>query len=343
MLDILLNSLSPSILLLLGGAVGLLGSVLTMAAGLAVESGRPVWRTIAHGLPILTAAIVATCLGHAEMAIGMIFGTSVASLSAVAGFIALTRPLDALPRRAERLWSFLPVPATLAFVLGLNGEVGLFDAALLAAQGVLVLAICIEPLNNAGDPGTPAAATDPAPTPRRTSPLEVVFALLLAALSAWAATRGAENLSQHDIRYSTETLASILLSIALAMPMISTGMQAASEGRTWNPLTGQIGLVLLNLCVALPLVIVLGAWLNRTPLPSSSPLWGIPSLPHFTWGTVLFPRIVWRIDALAIVILSLVLLPVASGRIRLDRRLAGWLVGGYFAYMLVVFIADLHR
>jgi Ca2+/Na+ antiporter len=340
MREIVLSSELTDALLLLAGALGLLAAVLVTAGGLAVENAGPTRRAVAHALPIAVAAIVATVLGHPEMAIGIIFGTSIAAMSAVAGFVTLAGPLDQVPRPAQRLWAFLPMAATLAFVIGFHGNVGLFDAALLAGQGVLLMGMCHEKCDVGADVGAalaavlPPPAAEPAPAPP-TRPLELLFALALAALGAWAATRGAEGLTRQDIRYSTATLSGILLSVALVMPMISTGVQAASKGRAWNPLTAQVGLVLLNLCVTLPLVIVIGGGIERAGM--------LAAATRPIWGTVLFPRNVWRIDALAVVILSLALLPVANGRIKLDRRLAVWLIGGYFAYMLLVFVADLHR
>jgi len=83
--------------------------------------------------------------GETALAVGIIFGTSVAAISAVLGFVSMAGPLTNVPDRAARVWSFLPVAATLAFVIGFRGTVGVLDAALLLIQGALAINVSLTP------------------------------------------------------------------------------------------------------------------------------------------------------------------------------------------------------
>src|SRR3954468_6185230 len=127
------------VLLFLGG-VGLLISVMFAGRALNFENdSTPRRRIFAHWLPIVVAVLFATFLGYGEMAVAMIFGTSVALLSVVSGFVVIAGPLGDVPNQPRRLWPFLPVLTTLIFVLGLRGLLGVFEVVALVVQGLLLL------------------------------------------------------------------------------------------------------------------------------------------------------------------------------------------------------------
>jgi Ca2+/Na+ antiporter len=332
-----------AILLLAGGVVGLLIGVLAgETPGLAAAGRSPGRRAIVYWLPIAVAAVVCTLLGHVEMGIGLAFGTSVAALSAVAGFVALAGPMGDLPAAAARAWSFLPVAALLAFAIGFKAQVGPLAALALLIQGVLVGMIWPRDLSANDQPTLFAAETSSARTSRRALVylLETLPALALVVVAAWAATRGAAGLSHRDVRYSANTIATTLLSVALAMPLIGMGTPPAAEGRAWSPLTSHVGLVYLNLCLLLPLLILLSGLLHHVPSlsPATAPA-TLQATPP--WTSVLYPRITWRIDALAALILSLLYVPVSAGRLKLDPRLGGWLILAYAIYLLASITAGL--
>src|SRR4051812_37317938 len=129
------------VLLFLGG-LGLLISVMLAARAMEFEQdATPRRRILAHWLPIAAAVLLATVLGYGEVGVAMIFGTSVALLSVVSGFVVMAGPLMDVPTQARRLWPFLPVLATLVFVLGLRGTLGIFEACALGVQGLLVFVL----------------------------------------------------------------------------------------------------------------------------------------------------------------------------------------------------------
>jgi Ca2+/Na+ antiporter len=312
-------------LLFLGG-MGLLVSVMFAARAMQFEQdGTPTRRIFAHWLPIVAAVLFVTGMGFGEMAVSIIFGTSVALLSVVSGFVVLAGPLMEVPNGPRRLWPFLPVLATLVFVLGLRGTLGFFEVTALVIQGLLLLLLW----------GSSKRTSVEAPNPYPTRPLQIIgliCAMALAAVAAWAGTRGARTLSQLDIRYPSAVIAATLLSIALALPMVSSGVLAASEGRTALALGAQVGIVMLNFTVLLPVTILLRIFLTAVNRPTTAPTSGFMIEPF------LYPRLSWRIDAVALLILSLLLVPIAEGKFRLDRTLGGWLIFAYCVYLMTTLL-----
>ncbi len=115
--------------------------------------------------------------------------------------------------------------------------------------------------------------------------------------------------------------------------MVSTGVLTATEGRTAIPIGAQVGVVMLNFTVLLPATILLRLLMKfMTTVPTTSPTTQITIAPF------LYPRLSWRIDAIALLILSLLLVPIAEGKFRLDRRLGGWLIFAYCVYLMTTLL-----
>src|SRR5881394_4011960 len=198
---ILFEPRQQAILLLFLGGTGLLGSVMFAARAIQFEAdATPTRRIFAHWLPIVSAVLFATILGYGEMAVAMIFGTSVARLSVVSGFVVMAGPLNEIPNQPRRLWPFLPVLTTLVFVLGLRGTLGVFEVTALVIQGLLLLLLW-------GGAKESSAKSSPATTTTGLQILGLIAAMALSAVAAWAATRGAAALSQIDIRYPGSVIA----------------------------------------------------------------------------------------------------------------------------------------
>jgi Ca2+/Na+ antiporter len=361
-----------AVALLAVGVAGLLTSVLTLARSMFSElEPAPGRRALAHWLPVAATVIVAAVLGQTGIAIGVIFGSSVAVLSSVTGFVAVMGapgPAES-PAIVKRVWTFLPVPVLLAFFVGFQGSLGWFEAAVLLAQGMLVLLVW------RGEAGVPAAGAEPTGLTGETASrpgggvvlrriIEAILLIGLAALAAWSATRGAQKLQQSDHRYPAAALAPMLMSVVLAMPMISTGVPAAVDGKAWAALTGQVGVVLLNLCVLLPVAVMIPSGIDLArfltghgvegpatmpasapstvpassmpaSMPASMPVWG-------GWEMVPYPRLAWRIDTVALMILSLMFAGAAAGKLRIDRRLGPALITAYFIYLVATLVLSRH-
>src|SRR5690606_26330144 len=92
-----------------------------------------------------TLAALALAMDRPGIAVGMLFATSVAALSLVAGLSAMIAPIPALPPASRRVWFFLLPIAILALLAGLSGQFTLTHAAVLAMQGALILYVRSDP------------------------------------------------------------------------------------------------------------------------------------------------------------------------------------------------------
>lgn len=323
-----------NVAVLFGGALGLLVSVMAMTRLTFADRQVDPWRrAMGHWLPVGIVGVVFAAAGRADMGIALAMGTSLAAMSVVTGFLLLAGPMELIHPRAPRIWSFLVAPAALVFIVGMHGQLGWAEALLLLLEGGLVMGIWkergrLEPWDQATQ-AMPGAHWGSSGLIR---PLQIVTTLALVLLSAWAVLRGAEA----DSRYAAGTIAATLLSIAMVMPMISSGAALAGEGLGWAPLTAQVGLVYLNLCLLVPAVVLV----SQARQWGGGVLMNVPATRRLV-DPVLFPRVSWRLDALLLLILAVLLLPVAGGQVKLDRRVGGWLIVGYCVYLLHALIAGM--
>jgi len=302
--------------LLLVGTVGLM--VCALLAGRLWPGYRcsATQRAWAHFIPIAAAAAAACVLGHAALALGLVFGCSVASMSNVIGFITLSTPLHKVPADQRALWRLLPVVTLLVFVVGLHGYLGLLDAALLGTQGLILLWLAKAPAHAVGG----AMAHNG----RR-----IMAGTVLAAgavVAAWAALRGTVAFSQSDPMYTPGVIAVTLLSIVLVLPMIGGGLPPAWTGSPAQAVHAQVLLMVLNLCLLLPLLIVL--WKLTHGISALAQRLGLEE-----GAQLLLPRTLWRIDSLGLVGLSLVVM--AAGTVMpIGRRGGAALIFAYGLYIV---------
>jgi hypothetical protein len=164
----------------------------------------------------------------------------------------------------------------------------------------------------------------------------VVFALA----GAYAATLGASGVQQGRVHLSGGTISATLLSLVLAGPMAQGDRRLAAAGASWVAATAQFGVVLLNLCVLFPIIALVPYGTAFVRLVRGTHHSGIDwsaYAPHLTE----FPLAVWRIDAVVLVILSLIVLPVATGKWNLAREEGVVLIVGYCIYLTAVTVAGI--
>src|SRR5439155_7420085 len=113
---------------LVGGMLALFACSRILAAILPNHPQAIGLRSLAYFLPIAAASLIAMLLGRPEIAVGIVFGTSVGAMTTVVGFIALAGPVDAGPPRWRRLWPFQLAAALLVFVIGFKGTLNWRDA-----------------------------------------------------------------------------------------------------------------------------------------------------------------------------------------------------------------------
>lgn len=354
----------PGLLLLI--AAGITLYIASRAAADALVGGRlasPGRMAIGHWIPIAAVALGAMVLRRSEIALGVIFATSVASLSLALGSVTFLSP-PVVPVPARRTWPMVLPVALLAFLAGLRGELTRWHALVFLVQGVAVAVLW-----NDRATGQPIRERERA-TARWFSPMRFAqFALAgaLAVIGAWCAVRGADVGSEATRVYtevrvaSAGLIAATLLGPLLVLPVLGAGVDLAHRGQSWLAVSSQVGVVLLNLCLLLPAVVLEGQFhpLGNTmdlvmtaldprvsspdaPLPATMPATtrtttvqtatdaDLPSLK-----AVPLPLAVWRVDIVVLIALGLFLVPVALGRWSLTKGEGLGLIGGYIAYLLL--------
>jgi Ca2+/Na+ antiporter len=297
----------------------MIGAVLLGAAaltGLAEDQRKgPGVRAFLCWIPIAAAAIAAVVMHHADAAITIVFCTSVAILSLIQGFILLISPRDETPTAYRRLWPFV-IPATLAPLLaGFSTDLQWIHALIFLCLGAALFLAWTE-----------IKRTSPKPTnlPIPVGKLNGFLWIVLVALGAIGATRGALR-AAGDLPYPASNVVVLaILGPLLVMPLIIRSSSLAQRQEAWAATSTGVGVVLLNLCLLLPIVILLR---YRIEASSWATLAQVPPL--------VFPLITWRVDNVILLLLAFVLLPAALERWRLGRAEGLTLLGLYVVYLLM--------
>jgi hypothetical protein len=359
---------SPGTALIAVGAVMLYVASRAAADALAGDDAdRPGVRALGHCVPI--AAVALMCLypgiarphaegGRPQVAVGLIFATSVACLSLVLGIVTYLAPVTALPA-TRRAWPFVLPAALLALMAGFNGSLTWVHAGMLLVLGATVMNLWLG-AGAAGedglDPGGAPSATAAGP-PRRPwdgkRKLELALAVALALLGGWAAARGAARLETTSRLFAGALVAGTVLSPLLTLPVLGTTARLAERGQGGSAVATLVAVALFNLCLLLPLVIVANYAVTGLTQPAPSPdaayASGAPAAGLFAalqgFGQPApYPLVAWRIDTVVLVVLGFALIPWAIGRWTIARAESAALIFGYAVYLaLVAFLSSRWR
>jgi len=195
---------------------------------------------------------------------------------------------------------------------------------------------------------TPAPALDGtsppvAPLPNAWRLVQFLLAVALSAAGGWLAYR-ATTVADDRTRVATGGLiAAAVVSPLLVLPMLGTGAIAAHHGRLGSATAGIVGVVLLNLCALLPLVIlthyarqVVVDWDKFHPTVAATTAAATePAETIYQLRSVPFPLAVWRVDTALLIVFGLLLIPVSLGRLTL-RKPEGLALAIVYAVYLVI-------
>src|SRR5829696_6238219 len=137
-----LGLLSGPTLLLVAGAVMLYAAsracVDALVRGNFAE--RHGWAAVGHWIPVAAVALMAVAAGRGEVALGVVFGTSVAALSLALGLITYMAPPVELPP-SRRMWPYLLPAAMLPLVAGFSGHLNAIHGVMIGILGLAVLQV----------------------------------------------------------------------------------------------------------------------------------------------------------------------------------------------------------
>lgn len=299
---------------------------------------------IAHFLPIAFVAIIAALAGNAFVAVGVVFATAVGALSLNLGVSVCSADHPEAPPSTARAWAFLLPVTVMVFMAGFSASLTPMTAILLLAQGVFVIVVWTgrHEVASVGDEMPEPKLSIPSP---RLAQLAVAIVLCIA--SGWLALNVSKHIGMETGIMSPGLIAAAVLSPLLMLPMFGTSSHLSQRGYSRASIEASIVLVLLNLCLLLPLCVA--AWNARTILHPWFARLADPTIAEFasaqtitttapsvetTLDSLYYPLVVWRLDTVILIVLSLMLLPTALGRWTIGRKEGFFLVVGYAFYLM---------
>lgn len=320
---------STSDIVFLFAAAGILLYIASRAAADAMTSLKdpsPSRLALAQWMPIAWAAIIPTALGRHEIGVGIVFATSVGAIGLILGILLTISPDTTTTGPHVRSWPFIVPSAMLCLLAGFSGTLNWLHGVMLFVLGACVLAVW---LDRHGDQTMRIAFATP-----RWSRVQLLIAIGLGAVGAWMALKGI-SMSGSRTRVNASGLISlVIVSPLLLLPMLGTCGLAAHNNRFAPAATAIVGVVLLNLCLLLPMVI-LAHYMHQLVLtllhtPASTILEAAQSLKPMP-----FPLAVWRVDTVLLLVIGLLLIPVSQGRWQLRRVEGLALAFTYAAYLII--------
>lgn len=339
-MQFLTEQVGPVLLML--AAVGWYLAVLMGTAALRRTRDSAGSRARAAWVCTIPVVLLAVGQGRYEIAVGMIFATSVACMTLVLGIVTLaagTTPAQA----SRRGWGMLLPVALVCFLMGLSGGFDLRDAMVLLVQGIAVYWMW-------QGPDEPASQARAVPGTFG-SMLGVVIIATLAGLTAIHATL---TMSPRMGLMNGGLVTGLMLAPAMALPLIGLGLQAVQDGQYDQFVSGLVGFVFLNLCLLLPLAALL--WIAQPPRRAEvfqlEPTTAPATLPATTSTTqddpdfrppraLPYPMAIWRVDTVLLIAVGLLLLPVSIGKWSLGRPEAIGLILTWAVFMLLTVITTM--
>jgi Ca2+/Na+ antiporter len=286
---------------------------------------------IGQWIPIAVLAVAAVISNRQQIAVGLIFSSAIACVSLAVGAVAFLG-LAPVSANSRRNWGMMVPAGLLAFLAGLRGSISLFNAGVLAIQGICVLLLW-------NDRPDPATAADPLPVARPGRGVgfrsaQFVLALLVSGIGAWLALHGIDKMAAGSEFASAGLLTATLLSPLLVLPIIGTGTELSHHNESGVAVTAQIGVAMLNATALLPIVVAT-SYLRQLVLNHFSFAFDFTPVP--------FPLAVWRVDVVAFIALGLFLLPVAIGRWSISKMQGLALMCGYVVYLALAILIGMQR
>jgi len=329
---------------LFGGLILLYAAGQAMAGALAgTNSASPAKRAFAQWLPVAGTAVMTILMRRSDLAVGIVFATSVAALALGIGSAATGGSIESSGDRSRRLWPFVLPSALLALLAGFSGQLNWIHAMILLVEGLVLLALGTD-RSVAGEGGFNRSERTTGQGSSRAvgwTTAELVLGIGLTCLGAWLAAHFTIAASRQVQALSGTAVATVVLGPGLVLSMLGRGATLAADGRAGESISAYVTLTLLNLCLLLPIVIILGYLVPGTREIASS-IWHTHTVPSAALSLIvdnakpiIYPLPVWRLDTVLLVVLGLILVPSAMGRWQLGRREGIGIILAYWTYLLI--------
>jgi len=252
-------------------------------------------------LPVTAFAIWQTSLGHASIGIAALTAASVLVLTLGIGVASLNHSPPHEPA-SSTLRGLLPLTACV-FLIGFSGALTLRHALALGIVGAM----------------TVITIGWARPTSSLVRPIALLLGAALAMLALHFVIRATGLLSIGSGSMVVTPMVVLLVTPALLLSLLGLLAGDAKSSGAGSAMSTIAGFVTTCLGIAMPLVIVVAHAINKADGANASP-------------PVQMSLATWRVDAVFLVMLSVLLLPVASNRFKLGRVEALLLIGLYLLY-----------
>lgn len=311
------NLLRIEILLLAVTALMLYAASRAASEALAAGGrGGAIGRAIGHSIPIGLVGIAAVWARLDPLAVGVLFAASVMCMTLVVGVALLSAPLEE-PSEGRHAWGLMLPVGILCFIAGLMGGVSVLVGGALIVLGATIV------WSWRGDVPM-AQRVDPPADGRATATHRVVMlvlAIILAGIAAVAVAWSVSKLGTTHRVLSIGTLAGTVIAPLTVLPLVGASSERAYRERSAaSSLATALATAMLNLCLWLPIAAVLRIWREWAG-------------GEKTLTTLPIPLGVWRVDAILLVAVGLMLVPVGLRRWQPGKAEGAVLV---LAYVLFV-------
>lgn len=198
--------------------------------------------------PEVAVSALSAAQGAPEMALGNVFGSSVANIGLVLGLSAVLVPIAVKRGILRKELPLLIVVTALAWVLLLDGELSRLDAGILFTALIAnVVWLVRQARRNPGDQlgkDTSQAADARAMSPRAAW-VWLVAGLALLVLASWALVWGATHIAR-ELGWSDLVIGLTVVAVGTSAPEIATSITAVRRGETELALGNIIGSNLFN-------------------------------------------------------------------------------------------------
>jgi Ca2+/Na+ antiporter len=268
----------PGLIAMLGGVALLYAAAQSLGGVIAQTSvDSPGRRALWHAGPIAAAAIAAMCLGHGEMALAMLTGSSVAALSLAPGVCRVISSSRYTPASYDPFGKLLLAPALLLWLIGKHAEIDWLTGTFLAVQAILFLWI----------------GWDRQTLQRFSFWTCIIFVLAsgVAAVAMVLALHGAVLLKEDLSTLTPGIFAAGVIAPVLILPLLGESVRLTEEHRASEARSMQIALATINLTAVIPLCVLISYL-------------GPHLFPWLSGGALAFPLGTWRVDCVALIILA---------------------------------------
>jgi hypothetical protein len=300
------------------------GAVMIYIVGrwLASSLRSAVVRGILFGVVVMWVSLASAWFGRSTLAIYM--PVAVASCAVCLGVaLCLIFRVASIPQASSRSWLLL-VPASVMLLLtALNGSVDQVVLLSLSAFGFLSIISWEKSSAEISGPRTPGVWW------------VVPFLLLMAGVAAFFIATSMPSVDLWVRRNADVRVASLLLAPAIVVPLAMNVAAPRSRVNWSDTVSTLLVLAIVCVCIVLPLTVIAQAGLGVYADPSR---WTSTTRPVF--DAVELPAVVGGVDAVVLVVGSLLIAPLAAGVIRPGRLEGGALLLVYLSYQLLVLIAS---